>query len=261
MSRTDPKDPITGKPGDSEIPAGTGPDAVAEAARRSGALPPAPESRRSRPPLWLVVLTLAIPVTIGLVWYSNWYGRKLSANEIVANLSSENVSNQSHALQQFGEHLIEWRSIPSADPYKSQKLVELEGVARSVLAFASRPMSKDIEESAARALGVIAEMPMGELHSQARSHLEDMLIDGRKIVRFQAAFALSKFGDNSQPVIDVLRLALADDDARCRLNAVYALGKVGDRRVADLLQQRAVSDSNAEVRFVALAAYEQAKSR
>lgn len=262
MSTNDPSDPITGKPGQVDFPkAESGQDAASEAAVRSGALPPAPEPKRSRPPAWLIVLAVALPITIALVWYSNWHGKKMSANEIVATLASNNVSNQSHALQQFGEHVIEWRMIPSADPYKAQKLNELEGLARSVIDFAARPKSKDIEESTARALGVIAELPMVGLHAEARSQLEEKLISGSKIVKFQAAFALSKFGDNSLPVIDVLRLALAEDDPRCRLNAVWALGKVGDRSVADVLQRHSVSDSDREVRVVAAAAYEQAKSR
>jgi len=62
-------------------------------------------------------------------------------------------------------------------------------------------------------------------------------------------------------VIDILKLALAEEDPRYRINAAYALGAVGDRNVADLLLQRAMSDSDAQVRAVAQGAYELAKGR
>jgi len=246
---------------DADSTAGTGPDAATEAARRTGT-PKPPELPHSRPPLWLVVLTLAIPVSIGIMWYSNWYGRKLSAPQVAAGLASDNLSNQSHALHQFIEHVSAWRMEPSSSPLKEQKRDEVEALARAVVSFSTKSnASEQIQESVARSLGIIAELPFDDIKREARSKLEDMLLGGKKLVRIQAACALSKFDDRSQAVIDVLRLALAEEDPRFRLNAAWALGRVGDRNVADLLQQRAVSDSDSQVREVARAAYELAKGR
>jgi HEAT repeat protein len=147
---------------------------------------------------------------------------------------------------------------------KERKGAEVEGLAEAVLNYAERASSKmQIQERVANALGVIGELPFPGVRERAKSRLETMHIDSSvpPIVRFQAACALAKFGDGSPAVIETLRLALHEMDSQQRLNAVYALGMVGDRNVADELSRVANSDSDAEVRYAARRAHEFAAAR
>lgn len=273
MTNDSPSDPLTGRRSEGTPPDApvAGPDggtpvdaqAASVAAQRMAAGSEPPQPKRGRPPLWLIAMTLAIPIVIFGVWFSNWQGRNLDGPQILSALASDDLSAQGHALHQFTMRVADWRFLKSTDPEKERRGTEVEGLADAILSFAERASSKmQVQERVANALGVIGELPFHDVRTRAKSRLESMHLDATSpIVRFQAACALAKFGDGSPAVVQTLRLALEEMDAQQRLNAVYALGMVGDRNVADDLSRVANSDSNAEVRHAARRAHEFAAAR
>jgi hypothetical protein len=253
-------------------PAKDGHDAASEAARRAGGTVAVPEARRTRPPLWLIVLTLAIPLTVGMIWWGNWYGRELSGEQIRAYLSGSNPSEHMHALDQFYEKSVKFAAEPKNSDVWKYLRDELSGSADAVLLFAGKDSAREqVNEAMARTLGRFGKLAevdaasFAEPSRQARSRLEDVMISarqqGKKVVRYQAACALSLYHDEQPEVVNSLREMLQESDARYRLNAASALCWVGSSIVADDLKKAADTDPDPMVRQAAKEAYQIALGR
>ncbi|MCA8940023.1 MAG: hypothetical protein KDB07_09450, partial [Planctomycetes bacterium] len=80
--------------------------AVAEAIRRSGG---GEEPKKStRPPIWLIVFTLMIPLAIAYTWYQSALIRPLTCQEVVAKLQGSDPAEHRHALEWVGRHIDDW---------------------------------------------------------------------------------------------------------------------------------------------------------
>ncbi len=132
--------------------------------------------------------------------------------------------------------------------------------------FAERPINTDIgnrgEPSAARE-ALEAELMNGDVggrqnavklarklgKEEALAPLSLALTDNNAKVRVQAIYGLAELG--GQEAVDVLAAALRDENAGVRAEAAYALGAIGDSAAVQFLEQ-ALGDTDPDVRESAI---------
>lgn len=244
---------------------------ASKAARKDAA----PDVPRTRPPTWLIVLTIAIPVVVGTMWYSSWYGRPLSCSQVADYLSGDNDSRIYHALAQVHEKLHEMNSLPEANA-KVYYETQLSECLQPTLDFARQALAEkpaaNVHASALRTLGsmVYARAYAPNQVDEAQSLLEDTFIqtktdprsDGLGIfVQAQCAAALAQHGYRSKELLETLVQLLDHADASVKGNAAAALGMVGDSSTAPALKRLADNDNDANVRELARLAYEATKAK
>ncbi len=215
--------------------------------------------RPSRPPLWLIVFTVAIPVTLGLIWYSNWYGRPLDGMEMRQAFEGDEPSEHYHALYQFSDQMHAFNQLKINDPQRLERFEALRVCFDALLHYAeASPEKLPLQAATADALGlfVFVKDLAPEQTTRARSLLENFFIQGKEMVRFQAATALARFGDRSQAVMGTLLNMLQHSDPKVRANAASALGIVGSSLTASELKRVADTDQDPVVREIALKAWE-----
>jgi len=248
-------------------------DVVLSRAAKADAAPDVP---RTRPPTWLIVLTIAIPLTVGTMWYSNWMGRPLSCIEIAAQLKGSNDSRMHHALFQVDEKLNELKNMPAENAalyFENHVAACLDPTLDFGRNSLIEPPQIGVHTLLLRTLGSMARVAQyapGKV-GEARSILEDTFIQTKArpsatgefhLVQAQATCALAQHGDARPVILETLSLLLDDNDVRIRANAAAALGLVGNASTAPRLKQIASNtEEDPEVRQLAQWAYEQSSAR
>ncbi|HXG34905.1 MAG TPA: HEAT repeat domain-containing protein [Bryobacteraceae bacterium] len=126
--------------------------------------------------LWATLFALLLVVLPFLFWYSTWFGRRLSDEQIEAYLQDASRPRRAqHALVQIGERLS--RGDESVRRWYPQ-----------VMALASSPVP-ELRQTAAWIMG------QDPRHEAFRETLAGMLADASPMVRRNAALALAAFRD------------------------------------------------------------------
>lgn len=144
------------------------------AGAREGARPP---NQRRRAPWPLMVVAALFIVVPFLAWYTTWFGRALSDEQIEKYLAEGKPRHAQHALSQVAERVI--RGDASAARFYPQ-----------VLKVSESP-SADLRMTAAWVMG------LEHKSEEFRAALRRLLADPEPIVRRNAALALVRYGDAS----------------------------------------------------------------
>lgn len=166
---------------------------------------PTPPRRRARWPVYLVLLAMILVPAV--FWRQVWWGSPLSDQDISERLKHpENVRQTQHALEQLSQRL-------GRDPESARRFYP------QVIALSEHP--EPLLRSAVAWL-------MGEdnRHEPFREHLLRLLGDGAPLVRYNAAIALTRFGDAAAR--PVLREMLGPHVITAGVNGNVASGTVLD---------------------------------
>lgn len=192
---------------------------------------------RSKFPMIVAVVAVFAVLMSFSYWYSGWFGRPATIEEIKASFASENPRDVQFALQKSYDRFLEPREggTEDAPAPMSSELMEL---ARLCLKQADAP-EPEVRRFAAWALG--GARPWAE----GRRMLEGLLVDPDANVRRNAALALSKH--RSRAGIQILREMLAQANTEESYNALLAFQLIGITEDVPYLQNaRSASPSGKE---------------